>query len=182
MFPGLRRETFRGDPDQADAVQETYVKLCRAWNEETLLQPPVIPGPNGPQAGKDQIKNANTALCNHPGEEAFSNYSNGSCTRKPTLSDRSILTINTDARVEVRMPEHRRQLILETGEMNIDVAHAPSRPLQAFVQGRVFEALGTQFHIRIDDSQHIELLITKGTPGHVAAVRGLFFTFDAFAD
>lgn len=96
-----------------------------------------------------------------PADVAYYETASGGLSRV-TLSHGSILTINTASRVEVRMTEHERQLILETGEINIDVAHDASRPLQVFVRGRIFEALGTQFNIRIDDSQHIELLVTEG--------------------
>jgi transmembrane sensor len=78
------------------------------------------------------------------------------------LLDGSVLTLNTDTRVEVTLTDDIRLLTLRSGEMHIDVAKDPDRPLQVWVNDTVFEAVGTQFNIRIEDSQHVELLVTEG--------------------
>lgn len=78
------------------------------------------------------------------------------------LVDGSVLTLNTDTRVEVTVTDEIRLLALQSGEMHIDVAKDLNRPFQVWVNDSVFEAVGTQFNIRIDDSQHVELLVTEG--------------------
>jgi len=78
------------------------------------------------------------------------------------LSDGSVLTLNTNTQVEVVMGPKLRRLILSTGEINLDVAKDPSRPLQVVVGETVFEAVGTQFNIKIDQTKHVELLVTEG--------------------
>lgn len=63
--------------DVEDVVQETYVKLCLVRNEETIEHPRSYLYQMARNLAKDRIKNANTALCDHPGEEALLNYSDG---------------------------------------------------------------------------------------------------------
>lgn len=78
------------------------------------------------------------------------------------LSDGSVLTLNTNTQVDVAMGPKLRSLILRAGEINLDVAKDPSRPLQVVVGETVFEAVGTQFNIKIDQTKHVELLVTEG--------------------
>jgi len=78
------------------------------------------------------------------------------------LNDGSIVQLNTDTRLEVLMLPNERRLILERGEIHIDVAHDTARPLRVLVGDRVFEAVGTSFNVRIDESQEIELIVTEG--------------------
>lgn len=81
---------------------------------------------------------------------------------KVELSDGSSITLNTNSRVEVSFNEHQRVIKLERGEIHIDVAHDPSRPLSVIVGGRVVQAVGTAFSVKIDDSQRVEILVADG--------------------
>jgi len=78
------------------------------------------------------------------------------------LTDGSTLILNTATKVNVRMTESVREITIGRGEINVDVAHDPLRPLRVIANGRVFEAVGTKFNIRIDESQNVELLVTEG--------------------
>lgn len=78
------------------------------------------------------------------------------------LTDGSTLILNTATKVNVRMTESVREITIDRGEINVDVAHDPLRPLRVIVNDRVFEAVGTKFNIRIDESQNVELLVMEG--------------------
>ena len=58
---------------------------------------------------------------------------------KVELSDGSSITLNTNSRVEVSFNQHQRVIKLERGEIHIDVAHDPSRPLSVIVGERVVQ-------------------------------------------
>ena len=81
---------------------------------------------------------------------------------RTSLLDGSVLTLNTNTQVEVTLTRDKRLLVLRSGEMHIDVAEDPNRPLQVIANGALFEAVGTQFNVRIDESKHVELLVTEG--------------------
>jgi len=87
------------------------------------------------------------------------------------LNEGSVVQLNTDTMLDVSMLPNQRLLTLRRGEVHINVAHDPARPLRLVVGNRVIEAIGTQFNVRIDDSQKIELIVTEGlvsvgvTPG-----------------
>jgi transmembrane sensor len=78
------------------------------------------------------------------------------------LNEGSVVQLNTDTMLDVSMLPNQRLLTLRRGEVHINVAHDPGRPLRLVVGNRVIEAIGTQFNVRIDDSQKIELIVTEG--------------------
>lgn len=78
------------------------------------------------------------------------------------LTDGSTLVLNTETKVNVRMTEEVREITISRGEINVDVAHDPLRPLRVIANDKVFEAIGTKFNIHIDESKNIELLVTEG--------------------
>ncbi|MEC8804479.1 MAG: FecR domain-containing protein [Pseudomonadota bacterium] len=78
------------------------------------------------------------------------------------LNDGSVVQLNTETQLQVRMTAEYRLLTLEQGEIHIDVAHDPQRPLRVLVGDKVFEALGTSFNVRIDESGEVELIVTEG--------------------
>lgn len=78
------------------------------------------------------------------------------------LNDGSMLTLNTNTQLDVIMGPQLRHLFLNSGEIHLNVAKDPSRPFQVYVGDIIFEAVGTQFNIKIDKTQHVELLVTEG--------------------
>lgn len=78
------------------------------------------------------------------------------------LNDGSVVQLNTETQLQVRMTAEYRLLTLEQGEIHIDVAHDPQRPLRVLVGDKVFEALGTSFNVRINESEQVELIVTEG--------------------
>ena len=79
-----------------------------------------------------------------------------------SLQDGTQLMLNTNSRVSVVYSANNRFLLLERGEMHVDVAHDPGRPLSVMAQGRIMQAVGTEFNVEITDVQNIELLVTEG--------------------
>lgn len=78
------------------------------------------------------------------------------------LADGSVITLNTNSRATVDFSVRHRIVQLERGELHIDVAHDPARPLSVVAAGRVVQAVGTSFSVRIDDSQRVEVLVADG--------------------
>ena len=79
------------------------------------------------------------------------------------LPDGSQLTLNTNSHVEIEFSGTQRNIRMHNGELHIDVAHDPARPLNVIVGERIIQAVGTAFTVKIDEEQHIELLVTDGT-------------------
>ncbi|MET0533731.1 MAG: FecR domain-containing protein [Steroidobacter sp.] len=79
------------------------------------------------------------------------------------LSDRSVLTLNTNSLVKVSYSGTQRLLTLERGELNIEVAHDPSRPLSVMAGQKILRAVGTAFNVQIIDDAQVELIVTEGT-------------------
>ena len=78
------------------------------------------------------------------------------------LSDRSRITLNTNSRAVVSFSERQRIVKLERGEMHIDVAHDRTRPLSVVAGGRIVQAVGTAFSVKIDGSRRVEVLVADG--------------------
>lgn len=92
------------------------------------------------------------------------------------LPDGSTLTLNTYSRVRVFLWPERRELRLERGELFIQVAPDPLRPLEVLAEENVVRAVGTAFNVAIKPDRRVEVLVTEGTvmvsarPEFVAAV------------
>lgn len=82
--------------------------------------------------------------------------------RKIFLDDGSTLVLNTDSQVEVIYSLNQRLLLLNRGEMHIDVAHDKSRPLSVIARDKVVQAVGTAFDVRLVDEKRIKLWVTEG--------------------
>lgn len=78
------------------------------------------------------------------------------------LPDGSRLMLNTDSRVRVNFTARRRAVMLERGELYVQVAHDRSRPLSVQIGDRIVQATGTAFNVKITDDQRIELIVTEG--------------------
>ncbi|MCY7297332.1 FecR family protein [Alteromonas sp. a30] len=79
-----------------------------------------------------------------------------------TLSDGSILTLNTNSRVNVTFTNQQRILELQYGELHIDVAHDKTRPLSVHAGGKIIQAVGTAFNVAFYNEK-LALLVTEGT-------------------
>ena len=78
------------------------------------------------------------------------------------LTDGTELVLNTNSRVRVRYGARYRLLVLEAGEVHVQVAEDPERPLSVIAGGNIVQAVGTAFNVEITDDQRIELVVTDG--------------------
>ncbi len=78
------------------------------------------------------------------------------------LSDGTRIVLNTNSELSVRYTSSSRLLSLGRGEIHVEVAHDPSRPLSVAVNGKIVQAVGTEFNLEITEHQHIELVVTEG--------------------
>jgi transmembrane sensor len=78
------------------------------------------------------------------------------------LPDGSQLTLNTDSLVRAMFTRSHRFLVLERGEVYLQVAEDKSRPLNVKIGGNIVQALGTAFNLKITNDNLIELIVTEG--------------------
>jgi len=53
-------------------------------------------------------------------------------------------------------------LILDRGEIHIDVAHDTERPLSVVAGKKIMQAVGTAFDVHLFDDKKVELIVTNG--------------------
>ncbi len=95
--------------------------------------------------------------------------------RSFTLADHSVVTLDTDTVVEVRMGGERRDLRLLRGKAQFDVAHDAARPFVVHAGEVATTALGTVFQVRRAESR-TEVALLEGrvrVQGDTPATRGL---------
>jgi len=63
------------------------------------------------------------------------------------LGDGSIVNLNAETTVRVKVTANRRDVYLVSGEALFDVRHDPGRPFRVHVDGMTIEDVGTQFNI-----------------------------------
>lgn len=78
------------------------------------------------------------------------------------LPDGSEVVLNTHSSLDVRYTDEARVLYLYRGEIHVEVAEDPIRPLSVVARDRVVQAVGTSFSIEITDEQTIELVVVEG--------------------
>jgi transmembrane sensor len=71
--------------------------------------------------------------------------------RTLTLEDGTRLSIGARSKVTVAYSKSARAFKLEAGDIYVDVAKDPARPLTVEVKDKMIRALGTQFEVRSDD-------------------------------
>ena len=93
------------------------------------------------------------------------------------LPDGTQLVLNTNSLVKVNYTDRYRLLMLERGEIHVQVAHDKARPLSVIAGDTIVKAVGTAFSLEIASDQQIELVVTEGkvlvgvhqrTPGGMA--------------
>lgn len=83
--------------------------------------------------------------------------------RELTLPDHSTVTLNTNTCMGVAYSPETRVILLPYGEATFHVVHDKHRPF--FVRAgssRRFEAVGTDFNVRVLSPDHVELTVTEG--------------------
>jgi transmembrane sensor len=78
------------------------------------------------------------------------------------LDDGSVIDLNTDSEIRVRMGA-RREVRLLRGEGRFQVAHDTARPFIVSARDTDVRAVGTEFSVRLRDSAQIDVLVSEGT-------------------
>lgn len=81
--------------------------------------------------------------------------------RSITLSDGSMVTLNTSSAIEVRFGESQRRVALLEGEALFQVAHDARRPFEVMVREITVRAVGTQFNVD-RHSPATEVMVVEG--------------------
>ena len=78
------------------------------------------------------------------------------------LPDDTLLVLNTNSRLRADYTDRQRFLVLERGEVHVDVARDEARPFIVQAGEQLIQAVGTAFNIELRSDQKIELVVTKG--------------------
>lgn len=79
-----------------------------------------------------------------------------------SLPDSSELVLNTNSLVRVLYTNKQRLLMLEKGELHIQVAHDTERPLSVLAGKKIVQAVGTGFDVHILNEDKVSLMVTDG--------------------
>ncbi|CAN7464236.1 FecR domain-containing protein [Pseudoduganella sp. LjRoot289] len=82
--------------------------------------------------------------------------------RKVPLADKSVATINSGSRIELRLTQQKRQVSLTRGEAWFEVAKDKSKPFIVDTGEVLVRAVGTAFGVR-RYANGAEVLVTEGT-------------------
>jgi len=79
------------------------------------------------------------------------------------LDDGSVIDLNTDTEVRVRLGSAKREIRLLRGEGRFQVAHDKARPFVVKAADADVRAVGTAFSVRLRESAQIDVLVSEGT-------------------
>ena len=79
-----------------------------------------------------------------------------------TLTDGSVIYLNTNSSVQVDFSATRRNIQLLKGEAHFEVAHDENRPFVVSAADNTVTAVGTAFNVQLLSSAGFELLVTEG--------------------
>jgi transmembrane sensor len=82
--------------------------------------------------------------------------------RNVTLTDGSIVTLNTNTIVETDLRRRTREIYLRKGEAHFQVAHDRSRPFLVHAGDAVVRAVGTAFEVRVLADRHVDVVVNEG--------------------
>jgi transmembrane sensor len=82
--------------------------------------------------------------------------------RQVSLADGSLITLNTNTLLEVRLTARRRDVYLERGEAHFEVDHDAARPFFVHAANTVIRDVGTQFEVRLRADHDVEVLVNEG--------------------
>lgn len=90
-------------------------------------------------------------------------YAAGETVRQVLLEDGSQLSLDTGARVSVRLSAHERRLQLLAGRALFEVAHDRNRPFSVEANGVVTTALGTRFQVDRAQDHSVSVVLSEGS-------------------
>ena len=82
--------------------------------------------------------------------------------RNITLSDGTIVALNTNTIVDTSFGHDTREIFLRKGEAHFAVAQDRSRPFLVHAGDAVVRAIGTAFEVRLRTDRHVDVLVNEG--------------------
>ena len=79
-----------------------------------------------------------------------------------SLPDGTRFVLNTNSLLQVNYTDQYRLLVLERGELHVNVARDHSRPLSVYAGDQIVQAVGTAFNVEIIGDRTVELVVTEG--------------------
>ncbi len=98
--------------------------------------------------------------------------------RTIVLPDASEASLNSDTLIDIEYTAGERRVRLLRGEARFEVAHDPDRPFAVLASGRVIEAVGTAFVVKIQGDETL-VSVSEGQV-RVAAAHDVLPTGDPF--
>lgn len=78
------------------------------------------------------------------------------------LPDGTKMLLNTNTQVSVTYSDRERLLVLNRGELHVEVAHDKQRPLRVQAGRNVVEAVGTAFNVYLKEDESFDVIVTEG--------------------
>lgn len=78
------------------------------------------------------------------------------------LTDASVITLNVDSQIEVRLEKTQREIDLRRGEAVFKVAHDSQRPFRVRTRAGVVQAVGTQFNVHDRSNGDTRVSVLEG--------------------
>lgn len=95
------------------------------------------------------------------GDDAFRYVTGAGHPQLVALDDGSLVDVNANSALRVRLLPAERQVELSAGEAHFEVAHDSARPFIVRAGGVAVRAVGTAFNVRMHDGV-VEVLVTEG--------------------
>jgi len=92
-----------------------------------------------------------------------------------TLSDGSVIQLNTNSRLQVNYVDQLRQVVLMAGEAHFDVAKEPDRPFLVKAGEGMVQAVGTAFSVRLNP-EALRVTVTEGKVALISSATELAAT------
>jgi transmembrane sensor len=77
------------------------------------------------------------------------------------LQDKTKVVLNTNSQLRVTYTDKQRLFELIKGELHVTVAHNTQQPLSVYAGGKIIQAIGTAFNVKLQETQ-LELIVTDG--------------------
>jgi transmembrane sensor len=87
------------------------------------------------------------------------------------LKDGSVVDLNTDSYIRVRLGADQREVQLLRGEGRFQVAHDMQRPFTVAAADTAVRALGTAFSVRLREGDQVDVVVSEGKVA-VASAQG----------
>lgn len=92
--------------------------------------------------------------------------------KKFALADGSIVTLNTNSRIDVELGGHSREIHLVQGEAFFEVVHDKTRPFTVYANRYVVRDIGTAFAVHLLEKGLLNVRVTKGSVEISASAAG----------